>query len=790
MLQFLNVRTSKTLVLLASMLALAACQKNQPLQLSDISDKNVVTAGNPSVSTTIGEGANTYSILGSQALRDQVKSGTIALAHSSEAISILAPLAKTVMEPVKPKPEDKPSTPAKDEDKPSTPPTDQTKPAPTADDSLLVGYPIGLLDEHQVFGAIITAVSDQENQMLGMLKLTDLPPVHVHTAVVKVGEGEYAFALLGCANNCKEGSDESPLIAIPIVGVTKDKKNLLLDVAALGDQLNLLKMLDPNGSMTKLQTKSSRTVSFDYSLSTLVFDIETTMVPFETDWMKILGTILGGKPKPKPGPGSDVASLITVPQTPPKGETVFTVRWYLKLASAFNPAFEPRSQTDGVGFFLTSRSASPRIERVSRPAAVEGFSADSGTVHYFIKNVPEEYKTDFSSAFDEWNEKFTTLTGHKIFSYEFVDSDNPKSKLLITGDPRYNIVEWDLVNKAPYGGLGPSLANQYTGEIFSAAVLIQGPTIVQMYSKWFDTAKAVEKLRVAGNDVAADKLLHDTTVALNTESERISGHQFDVRLGNNLDFRIPSQLPSFEDPYFERIDFDQVPAGSDYKTYMYGYFHEMLAHELGHNLGLRHNFRGNLGAAIDPSTGGVSDSIMEYLGRTFRQTNRIGSYDLMAIKYGYLGTLPARRDLFCTDEDVPSASNPNGSAECSADDATTDPFGYFDGQLAKGVDLLVGRTSAAAPDWSVTDMNDELTTAIKGMTLYAATAENSASKWTNFFNGADRPNAAPDKVKGYVLAKLKSHLLIRLSQRFLPSRARTMPGPKRPPISRTSERRP
>ena len=101
-----------------------------------------------------------------------------------------------------------------------------------------------------------------------------------------------------------------------------------------------------------------------------------------------------------------------------------------------------------------------------------------------------------------------------------MDSDNPKSELLVTGDPRYNIVEWDIVNKAPYGGLGPSLANQYTGEIFSAAVLIQGPTIVQMYTKWFDTAKKAETLRLAGNDVEADKLLHDTSVALNTEPER------------------------------------------------------------------------------------------------------------------------------------------------------------------------------------------------------------------------------------------------------------------------------
>ena len=64
-------RTSKTLVLFSGVLALAACQKSSPLQLSDINDKNVVTAGNPSTSTTVGEGEHSFDVLGSQAFRDQ-----------------------------------------------------------------------------------------------------------------------------------------------------------------------------------------------------------------------------------------------------------------------------------------------------------------------------------------------------------------------------------------------------------------------------------------------------------------------------------------------------------------------------------------------------------------------------------------------------------------------------------------------------------------------------------------------------------------------------------------------
>jgi hypothetical protein len=431
----------------------------------------------------------------------------------------------------------------------------------------------------------------------------------------------------------------------------------------------------------------------------------------------------------------------------------------MKLASTFNPAFEPREATSGVGFFMTKRAATSRIERRSKPSGVDGL-ADVGPVHYFVKSVPKEYQASFASAFDEWNEKFGKLMGHKIFSYEFVAADDPKAKLIVAGDPRFNVLEWDLNNKAPYGGLGPSEANQFTGEIFSANVLIQGPTVVDIYTKWFKTTQKVNRLLLAGRDWEAEEALRDGTVALREELKSEEVPRFDLRLGEGEDlvFRVTAQTPPLQDPAMQRIDFETIPGGYDYAKYMDGYFHEMVTHELGHNLGLRHNFRGNLGAALDPSTGGVSDSIMEYLGRSFRYVNRVGAYDMMAISYGYLGTPPKRTDLYCTDEDVPKLSNLLlGSAECSPNDATTDPFRYFEGVLATAVDKLVARGTSEAPVWSVDDMSSEVTTALSGMILYPATVDLTGMTWTAFFTGGDRPSSPLD-VRDYVLKRLKSHL--------------------------------
>lgn len=679
--------------LLLGTVLVAGCQSKDN---NAITDENLVTKGNPNTNRIIGDANHQFQVLGRQALRDGLREGHIALAGSLKANSLLAAHESNAFA--------------------DTSAAVNNGAADAAE--LTFGFPIALLGESQVFGAVVTKVSDKKKDTLGQLKLSDLTPIHSRAVVGKDKDGKYLFGIVGCYQACTEGSEEPVLFALPAVGVDQEHATVLVDLAELGKELNLIEMQDPQGAFTGLKTKSNQTIAFDYSLSTLVFDIETKMVPVDED--------------------ADAE------------ETVFVTRWYLRLSSVFDPAFTPRTATPGVGFFMTERVKAPKVQRWDRASA-------EGSVKYFIKNVPEEHRAAIADSFDEWNKNFVSIIGKKLLSYEFLEKEDPRYKLVVAGDIRFNVMEWDLDNVAPYGGFGPSIANQHTGEMLSANVLIQGPKIIDGYSKWFEVGEHADALRNAGDEEGADKLLRDFTVAQRQAQAKASSRKFALNLNSKLSFSIKSQDPSYEDPAFQRDDFELIPKGVTFKSYMLGYFHDMVEHELGHNLGLRHNFRGNLGAKDPIVQNGVSHSVMEYLGRGHRHLDQIGEYDAMALRWGYAGILPERLDMFCTDEDVAAPNKAANSAECSRDDAEKDPFKFFETKLARGIKLLTAPDSKGAPTWSTDDMDRELTLSITGMGLYAYSASATGAKWTNFFTGGGRP-AAPAGVKAYVLKQVKAQV--------------------------------
>lgn len=700
-----TLKNQKT-ILLASMatalFTLAACNQKMQVAQDEVSAKNLVELDS-NVEQKIGEGENSFLVIGSSRLEARLKDGSLKTPEQASKVFANSKGRKF----------SDPASPAVHADA-----INGVQPNTT---TLMVGFPVSLLDKNAMFGAVVTKVSDQKSEDLGRLKLTDLPPLPVKPGAGNTPNG-VAFGLFGCVENCTATSEEELVQTFPVKAVDEANKLIILDLSAIGKDMDFISMMDPDGQFTQTKPKSSKTVLVDFSQDTLVFDVESLRVP------------AGMNPNN--------------PQTP---VISFTTRWYIKVGTDLNPNFVSRKPRPEAGFFTTSRMVEPLISRLN-------ISANSTkAMKYYIKNVPNEYRPAFKAAFDEWNSTFVDLIGKKVFDYEFVEANDPRHKLLVPGDVRYRIVEWDLVNQAPYGGLGPNIANPLSGEAFTSNVLVQGPTIVELYKAWFSASESANNLILAGDPAGAEEVLVSARRQILAMVDKLNAAPKVALSLGKMKFRVTSQMPQFEDPIAARVDFTEIPTGYTYETYMFGYFKEMLAHELGHNIGLRHNFKGNLGAKDTLQEKKVSRSVMEYLGRGFRHLNHINEYDKMAILYGYAGVAPTHADWFCTDEEATGSDSPESignSAECSKDDATNDPFGYLESILNRAVGLLIAKGSTSAPVWTVEDMEREVEAAVQGLSGYASSAVNHFTEWTNFLK-TGRPTSA-GQVKSFVNTRLKT----------------------------------
>ena len=686
------------------LVSLMACQQSQVGQ-------NLVTKGEDvdrHIGSADGESANQFHVVGRAKLDELVTKHEIYPIEQAELIKRLESLAESSRLQSLSSKLDR-----------ALPSRESTR------ESLIAGLSYSLLAKEHLFGGVVTRMTQKTDEMLGILKLADFKPVHVFPQLLKDDNDKFAVGLFGCTSACREEAPLIPVALLPLVGVNEKKKVLYVDLAVLAAGLNIVQIMDPLGLMTQLTTNKAEATTVDFSHQTLVFDVVADMTRFTNN------------------------------------EKVFVdSRWFLRQRGTPHKNFIARENVKGVGFFTTDRAAKPVIAR----HALFG-NGDDKKIKYYIKHVPKQYKKAFSEALENWNDVFEKQVGKRVIEHEFLDVGHPLLDYIKAGDIRFNVIEWDLVNQAPYGGFGPSVADQKTGEILSANVLVQGPAIIEMYSTIFRATKKAESLRAAGQAHAAEAVLSQSKRELAAKFGRKQRTHFALKLSENAEFFIGAQAKELQDPLFaEDLFFDLIPGDLSFSEYMHGYFKEMIAHEVGHNLGLRHNFRGSLsGLVYDDeqqtegyaAKGKVSSSVMEYLGIPYRHLNTISEYDRMAIAYGYAGKKPHRTDMFCTDDDVGNMMSRSGSAECSREDAGSDPFAFFESQVLKAIDLLLLPDSKQASPWQFADVQEKFQAAVEGLLLYASLADSELDQWSNFFQSPGRPDKKAPAVKNYVVGTLK-----------------------------------
>jgi len=467
----------------------------------------------------------------------------------------------------------------------------------------------------------------------------------------------------------RESYSDSLLASTTVVSTLHaERKSFLVDAAAL-----------LGGDLLGVQTALEAAYRLPYSLDRGNSHIERaraneqgTYVTFRSHFsvpkLPAPPVQIPGAPPPPPG------SQPNPPRIVPDPRSLFLSVAY-SLAPLPEQPMHARNADQRVGHFTTSYFdlgsglADVRTHLVERwrlekkdPAA-DVSDAKDPVVVWMDRNIPEAYRAAVRAGILEWNKAFERAGIRNALDVRQQAADADWTTVEGT---RHIAVRWFAMQGPGAVAVGPSQSDPRTGEILRAAAIIPenwvriGRTQV---GEILPKAPAAEQ----GADALADG--HTCTYA----SDALEQASFAFEL------------------LVERGELD--PNGADATRFIEQSLKDVTMHEVGHALGLRHNFKASTGLSPEQlrdvnfvNVHGVSNSVMDYNDLNIPLENEpasvyemptLGEYDYWAIEYAYR-ELPADKE---NDELAKianrAAANPNlayGTDEDAAGSLSIDPL--------------------------------------------------------------------------------------------------------------------
>lgn len=346
--------------------------------------------------------------------------------------------------------------------------------------------------------------------------------------------------------------------------------------------------------------------------------------------------------------------------------------------------YKPRLADDRVGHFLTvtkdyskDLDKTPFVRYVTRwnlekaePDA-EKSPPKQPIIFWIEKTVPREYRSYVKSGILEWNKAFEQIgfiDAIQVRDQQSADDFDPE-------DIRYNTFRW-ITTSTPFA-MGPSRTNPLTGEILDADILFDEAMVRYWRQQYLNVAglPAGLELLAQGERQAWFKMHASDLPALAALEPKLSQimqsdptfekllrgqreetlHEHHHR-GHHATHSTCSIGPGMTRQMglmaaVMRAQGKLDPGGKVPEEYIGQAIKEVTMHEVGHTLGLRHNFKASNMLSLEDCnktevTGkkGMAGSVMDYLpanialkgekqGHYFSPT--IGPYDYWAIEYAY-----------------------------------------------------------------------------------------------------------------------------------------------------------
>jgi Met-zincin/Domain of unknown function (DUF5117) len=452
------------------------------------------------------------------------------------------------------------------------------------------------------------------------------------------------------------GFSDSLLATAPVASQPHpERKSVLIEA-------NALLLADLPAASTFLERTYRQSYAFDARNSSLgKVTAATDNVTVEVTAHYALARL--NLPPPPPAPNT----LPSPPSTLPDVRSLFLGYHYTFAALPAEP-MRPRLADDRIGYFTTDRfdftSDVPRIPvqhyadhwRLEKKDPAEALSEPKQPIVYWLdRSIPVKYREPIREGILEWNKAFEKIGFKNAIRVEV----QPDDADFDTSDIKHASVRWQTVARTAYGAIGPHVVDPRSGEILDADIGIDANNV-----------RVVRNLR--------REFIPEPPVATILPSARPGSAEMAFCEYGDL----ATQEAAFGMSLLEargELDAD----GPDVDTFVATFLKDVTMHEVGHTLGLRHNFRAStiyteaqLADAAFTKQNGIAGSVMEYnpwnialkgVKQGEYQMSTLGPYDYWAIAYGYseiapeqeaaeLAKIAARSDepylAFATDEDV------------------------------------------------------------------------------------------------------------------------------------------
>ena len=326
---------------------------------------------------------------------------------------------------------------------------------------------------------------------------------------------------------------------------------------------------------------------------------------------------------------------------------------HYSLARLPEKPMTPRAADPRVGYFTTTvadftddLSRSPRERfinhwRLEKKDPAAPLSEPVKPITYWLdRTIPVKYRDAITRGILEWNKAFERIG----FKNAIVVKVQPDDATFDTLDVGATSVRW-MVNADPsFGAIGPTHVDPRTGEILDAAIAIESLSSRDL------RAVRTQVLDVASNfdfpallQAPASELAPVTTALGRSMT---GGNDLQACLAGDYE---AEQASYGLDVLAARGEID--PDGPEADAYVQAYLTDVTMHEVGHTLGLRHNFRGSREFTdrqlSDPEftkTHALGASVMDYLPINLPRPGEaaaapfdttLGVYDYWAIEYAY-----------------------------------------------------------------------------------------------------------------------------------------------------------